>query len=320
MSEVSVIIPLYNKGRFIKRALDSVFSQTYKDYEVVVIDDGSTDDGPEIVKHYSDSRLRLIHQANAGPGAARNRGMRESSGRFLVFLDADDEWFEGFLEVSFKTLVSNADCDVTAMSYFLGAERKDASGIFRGYGMVEGPWRLTKDISDYELKYAIYIFHSSSTLCRREVLERYGGFYCKNNCRYGEDYYLWLQVMLNHRIYRILRPLWWYHLEASELGVKDPACGALHPFLTDAETIRKNCPTGYEGLLERWFALFALGIAHEAVSAGNISKVRYLMRQFPLMRKFWLEYSKLKLKIWLPALVPLVGSIKRRYFVVRDFF
>ena len=88
---VSVIIPLYNKGKYISRALESVFNQTYTDYEVIVVDDGSTDDGCEVVRRFSDKRLRLIQQTNKGPGAARNTGLRESCGKLLAFLDADDE-------------------------------------------------------------------------------------------------------------------------------------------------------------------------------------------------------------------------------------
>lgn len=110
MVAVSVIIPLYNKQRYIQRALDSVFAQTYKDYEVLVVDDGSTDNGADIVQRCNDSGVRLIRQANAGPGAARNRGIRESSGPCIAFLDADDEWLPAFLEVSMNHLQTQPDC------------------------------------------------------------------------------------------------------------------------------------------------------------------------------------------------------------------
>ena len=94
---VSVVIPLYNKDKYIARALDSVFGQTCQDFEVIVVDDGSTDNGAEIVRSYKDRRLRFIRQANAGPGAARNHGIQESRAPLLAFLDADDEWLPEFL-------------------------------------------------------------------------------------------------------------------------------------------------------------------------------------------------------------------------------
>jgi glycosyltransferase involved in cell wall biosynthesis len=92
MATISVIIPLYNKGKYIARALDSVFTQTFEDFEVIVVDDGSADDGPDIVRKYDGPRLRLIQQANASPGSARNRGMRENKAPFIAFLNADDEF------------------------------------------------------------------------------------------------------------------------------------------------------------------------------------------------------------------------------------
>ena len=79
MKTVSVIIPLYNKGQYVARAVDSVLRQTVKDYEIIVVDDGSGDEGPAIVKRYGENRIRLIRQQNAGPGAARNRGIAEST-------------------------------------------------------------------------------------------------------------------------------------------------------------------------------------------------------------------------------------------------
>lgn len=104
MAQVSIVIPLDNKGVCVRRAVDSILAQTYRDYEIIVIDDGLTDDGPATVRRYHDSRLRLIHQENAGPGAARSRGIRESSGLYATFLDADDEWLPEFLMTNVSIL------------------------------------------------------------------------------------------------------------------------------------------------------------------------------------------------------------------------
>ena len=95
---ISVVIPLYNKERYIARAIQSALGQTYGDFELIVVDDGSTDGSVDIVSQFADTRLRLINQANAGVGAARNRGIKDAKYELITFLDADDEWMPDFLE------------------------------------------------------------------------------------------------------------------------------------------------------------------------------------------------------------------------------
>jgi len=94
----SVIIPLYNKEPHIKRALDSVLAQTFSDFEIIVVDDGSADKSSEIVKSYANEKITLIQQKNTGESGARNRGIREANGKIIAFLDADDAWLPHFLE------------------------------------------------------------------------------------------------------------------------------------------------------------------------------------------------------------------------------
>lgn len=101
---VSVIIPLYNKGKYIERALSSVLAQTFPPLEIIVVDDGSTDDGTERVLKLNSSEIILIRQENRGPGAARNIGMAKAMGKYVVFLDADDEWLPSFLETGLSLL------------------------------------------------------------------------------------------------------------------------------------------------------------------------------------------------------------------------
>ena len=87
-----VVIPLYNKEVYIKNTLNSVLAQTIKDFEIIVVNDGSTDKSAEVVKSLSDPRIRLINQVNAGVSVARNRGINEAKADLIAFLDGDDEW------------------------------------------------------------------------------------------------------------------------------------------------------------------------------------------------------------------------------------
>ena len=88
----SIVIPLYNKQDCIRQALDCVFNQSFQDFEVIVVDDGSTDRGAEIVREYKDERLRLVSQKNSGVSAARNAGIAAAHNSWIAFLDADDIW------------------------------------------------------------------------------------------------------------------------------------------------------------------------------------------------------------------------------------
>ena len=141
---VSVVIPLYNKEKFIVRALKSVFAQTFQDYEVIVVDDGSTDRSMEVVAKCTDPRLRVIRQANAGPGAARNRGARESISKCVAFLDADDELLPNFLAENLSNLKENSDCMMSLCAFVRGPE-KQISGIDE-LNIKPGAWRMPRTI------------------------------------------------------------------------------------------------------------------------------------------------------------------------------
>lgn len=95
---ISVIIPVYNKERSLKNTIHSVLSQSYKDLEILCVDDGSTDSSVEILKSFDDKRIRIVSQANSGVSAARNKGLELSKGEWLFFLDADDELLPAALE------------------------------------------------------------------------------------------------------------------------------------------------------------------------------------------------------------------------------
>ncbi len=106
---VSIVIPTYNQPFFLREALDSVFAQTFKDYEIIVVNDGSTDDTAEQLKQYA-NRIRVITQDNQGIGRARNRGMDEAAGRYIAFLDHDDLWHPQKLEIQVAYMREHPEC------------------------------------------------------------------------------------------------------------------------------------------------------------------------------------------------------------------
>lgn len=295
---VSVIIPLFNNAEYVRRALNSIFAQTYQGFEIMVVDDGSTDAGPEIVQSYRDPRLRMVHQENEGPGAARNRGLRETAAPYVMFLDADDELMPDFISTYIEALKSNPDCDYVVGPYLQGDYQFDRSETWRKYGIEEGAWRLPENVSHADLHCFLTMLHWTCTiLCKRDIVEKYGGFYSKGKCKYGEDRYLHLQMLLNHKIFRIMRPLAWYHSETSGISSIGSGPRPLIPILTDPEPIRMHCPQIFCEILEQYLAIHALGYAMEYTDANDVSTALSLVRQFPLIKKYRKKYAKLQIKI-----------------------
>lgn len=311
MPLVSVIIPLYNKGRFIARALDSVFAQTCRDYEIIVVDDGSTDNGPEIVRRYKDHSLRLIQQANAGPGAARNRGLKESSGGYIAYLDADDEWMPEFLEKSLSNIEKNPGCALSIVNSYMGKDRilfTDMPGMNKN--VIEGMWRLPTQIKPSDMWTAIFRIQAGSTICRRELIIEYGGSY---DGSFAEDQYLWLQILLNHAVYYDMTPLFWYHTEESDLNVPENyARGHSLPFVANPEPLRKKCPAEYKMTLEQFLAHSAWFDFHRLAGQGNISAARSLFTQFPLMKSFRWNYAKSMVKLAFPKLARRLRALRSK--------
>lgn len=137
---ISVVIPLYNKESIISKTLRSVLSQDYDDFEVVIVNDGSTDRSVEIVKGIDDSRIRLLEQENGGPSKARNTGVRNAKGEWIVFLDADDELLPGALGYFFKNISSNPNIGFWAAPTYIAANGKMIRTSYLFDGLLKNPY------------------------------------------------------------------------------------------------------------------------------------------------------------------------------------
>ena len=175
---VSVIIPCYNHGKYLSKAIRSVLAQTHRTWEVVVVDDGSTDDTQAVAGRYPG--VKYVYQPNQGPSAARNTGIEQSSGEYLVFLDADDWLFEGALHTNLQYLLANPEAGFVSGAYTL-AEKGSKDEVFK---------EITHDHYLHLLQ-RNYIAMHATVMYRKAALAR---FYFDATLRGCEDYDVYLQI------------------------------------------------------------------------------------------------------------------------------
>lgn len=213
---ISVIIPLYNKEAGIATALRSVLAQTYQDFEIVVVDDGSTDNGATIVEQNYDPRIRLIRQANAGVSAARNRGIAEAKGEYVAFLDADDEWMPGFLEEIVALQQEFPECKAQATNYTFCSNGVKSSTILRKI-----PFNSKRGVLTNYFEVASCSHPPVCSICvciERKLLQEIGGF--PVGIKSGEDLLTWARIAVHTHWAYSRKVLAQYNVE--QVSVKEP--------------------------------------------------------------------------------------------------
>lgn len=193
----SVIIPLFNKGPHIKRAIESVLFQKIQDFELIIVDDGSTDEGAMIAKSFLDSRIKLIQQENLGVSAARNRGIKESTSNLIAFLDADDEWMPSHLETLLRLAIKYPEVGLYSTAYKIS--KNNGSLRWGKYnGIPSAPWE--GKVYNYFLSVSKgeHLACSSTACIPKNVLIDIGGF--PENAWYGEDVDLFGRIALKYPV------------------------------------------------------------------------------------------------------------------------
>ena len=309
---VSIVVPLYNKEESVARSLDSILAQTFEDFEIVVVDDGSTDRSAQIVASYDDPRIRLLRQENIGTGKTRNRGIREGArSKYLAFMDADDEWLSNYLEHQLNNLAEHPTCRLSVCSSYIGPEKRERSPDFTKVGVTEGEWRLPVDVQMHTLKASVDFMHSGHIVCERQIVEDLGGFYDKVHITYGEDVWIWLLVTLNHKMYRDFTPLAWFHEEDSQQSRGRENMRTIWPFLTDGDFVRQHCPTEYRDMLDHCLGFYAMLGARRLVQFGEYQRAWELLRTHPKSRSFGRRSLKIYSSVLPRALwdaLPIVGN------------
>ena len=274
MPAVSVIMPAYNVAPYIGDALNSVLNQTFTDFEVVVTDDGSTDETASVVAPFAarDERVRLLRKSNGGLSSARNHALRHAAGDFFALLDSDDLWDPGFLEAQVAALRSRPDVGiVTANARYLGGPHD---------GQPARPWpdarpqpTLATIIADEESIFIMSVF-------RREVYARLGDF--DESMRTNEDYDYWLRAAAaGFHFARQDRPLGQYRIRGDSLSASDERmlAGILRVYAKLAPAL-ENRPDE-RAILERQVARFEGELlatrAKQAIETGRFTEAAALL-------------------------------------------
>lgn len=184
---VSIVIPTFNRARYIAQTVDSVVAQTYADWQLTIVDDGSTDDTRRVLERYAcDERIAVLHQQNSGQAAARNHGLRRARGELLCFLDSDDIWKPDKLARQVDILAGAPEYDVA----YGDRETIDGAGnLLHARNMKRYSGRVTRRL----LKDNFISF--STAMIRTEKVRAVGGF--DPAIRYGDDYDLWLRLSVD---------------------------------------------------------------------------------------------------------------------------
>ncbi|MFJ8512851.1 glycosyltransferase family 2 protein [Lysinibacillus xylanilyticus] len=205
MTEISVIVPVFNKEQYLERTIKSVLNQTFNDFELLLIDDGSTDLSGEIISKYSniDKRIKHFSQTNSGVSITRNNGIELSKGRYITFLDSDDEYSPHFLEQMYKSI---DDKNICYSGYYnvVGNEIKDSKFSF-----------FTGDIL---LQYLNHICFPNTNcwLIKREYLDKYKIRF-SHDMNWGEDLEFFSKVLLHDKNVRcVKKPLTIYYRDVED--------------------------------------------------------------------------------------------------------
>ena len=213
MPRFSVIIPVYNKEKYLSKTIESVLQQSFIDFEIIIINDGATDSSEKIIEGFKDPRIQYIKQENQGVSAARNAGIKAANTNYIALLDADDIWKENYLE-QINTLIEG----YPKQHVFAAVCAIESRGSIYNpsYSLAKLSPNNSYVVSYFTASYINTILTSSSTVLHKSVFQTIG--YYNTMLRSGEDTDLWIRVGLDYKVVFLNTPLATYRFEASSLS------------------------------------------------------------------------------------------------------
>lgn len=254
----SVIIPLFNKELFIEATLKSVLNQSYVDFEVIIVNDGSTDNSAQIIAKFNDSRIRVFNKENAGASAARNYGIEKAHSNYISFIDADDYWYPTFLEEIFEKVNRFPDIKV----FSAAIEIETSKTIFPAHYSI-------KKTGDFEIVNYFTASTKETVICtscavfNKSIFEDVGVF--DTQIKSGQDTDMWIRIGLKYNVLFIWKILARYVYDENSLSKNKNYLDTKVDFSKFAENEKTNPE------LKKFLDLnrFSLAIKHKI--AGNKS-------------------------------------------------
>ncbi|MBR5195548.1 MAG: glycosyltransferase family 2 protein [Akkermansia sp.] len=298
---ISIVIPLYNKEKQISETLRSVLQQSFQNFEIVVVNDGSTDGSVSAVHSVKDDRIRVFHQNNAGVSAARNRGVEEARCDFIAFLDADDRWQPEYLQTQYELAQKYPECTVFACSYeFVHADGSVHPSIIRKL-----PFEGTDGILSNYFEVASCSnppLWTSAVMVRKKRLQSMGGF--PPGIKSGEDLLTWARLACTGQI-AYSRSVLAQFISTPPDGVGSKASVRMSqgdPVLQSLQELEhlhgRNMPA-IGSYIHRWIKIQAV----IALEVGNYKKARHYSQLGISRGGSWKAFLPLFLISLLPACV-----------------
>lgn len=311
----TVVIPLYNKELSITRSIDSVLRQRFENFDLIVIDDGSSDNSRAKVLDFNDKRIRLLSQSNKGVSATRNRGVREAKTPYITFLDADDEWDELFLSEMQLLINRFPNAGAYASGYFI----QEPEGRISEAKFKYIPQSMNGGLIDCYFKCIAYGNNpvwSSAVCVPVATFNVVGGF--PEGVRLYEDLDTWSRIAVRFPIAYINKSLSTYHKEAENRAFSDitPKVEDLYfiKFLLDA-TKRGDIEGTHQVYVKKFINRYVMISAFKAVLAGEELEARSILRC--CKSSGVKDYSR-RLLIYLLSFLPLSFIQGWRYLKRRD--
>jgi glycosyltransferase involved in cell wall biosynthesis len=295
MPRLSVIIPSYQRSKTILRALESVSNQTFRDFEIIVIDDGSTDGTADVVSQYSD-KVVYIWQPNRGPSAARNVGIENSSGEFIAFLDADDIWYPQKIEKQISPFQFNPRLGLVCSDVVFA----DESGIKQNKTAFASAAPERGMI--FNTIFSRSFIGTSTVVIRRICLDEVGQF--DEQLKFCEDYELWLRVSESWEIDYVPEPLVQNYLGKDQLSCR--RLEMLEALLGVQKKALANHPDLYhldKNILESCHYDNYLKLAKQYLLTGQKKAAKKTLNDYHFYRGFSLKYLAVLIISVMPRLL-----------------